>query len=114
MFLLDNQSNVDLDCNHELVEDIHKVNIGCNIGGTGGTLQFTHKSSQKGYNHKFWFYEKSIANIYALCNFIEQYRVSYDSAKSTSIWVHRKERNEMPDVEFKKHPSGLHYWDPRE
>ena len=20
----------------------------------------------------------------------------------------------MPDVEFKKHPSGLHYWDPRE
>ena len=28
VFLLDNQSNVDLACNHELVEDIHKVNIG--------------------------------------------------------------------------------------
>ena len=71
LFLLDNQSNVDLACNHELVEDIHKVNIGCNIGGTGGTLQFTHKSSQKGYNHKFWFDKKAIANIYALCNVIE-------------------------------------------
>ena len=71
VFLLDNQSNVDLACNHELVEDIHKVNIGCNIGGTGGTLRFMHKSSQKGYNHKFWFDEKAIANIYALCNVIE-------------------------------------------
>ena len=72
-----------------------------------------HKASQKVYNHKFWFDDKSIANIYALCNVIEQYRVSYDSAKSTSVWFHRKERNLMPDVEFKKHPSGLHYWDPR-
>ena len=113
VLLLDNQSNVDLACNRELVEDIHKVKIGCKIGGTGGTLRVTHKSSQKGYNHKFWFDDKAIANIYALCNVIEQYRVSYDSAKSTLIWVHRKERNGMPDVEFKKHPSGLHYWDPR-
>ena len=55
VFLLDNQSNVDLACNHELVEYIHKVNIGCKIGGTGGTLRVTHKASQKGYNHKFWF-----------------------------------------------------------
>ena len=114
VFLLDNQLNVDLACNHELVEDTHKVNIGCKIGGTGGTLRVTHKASQKGYNHKFWFDEKAIVNIYALCNVIEQYRVSYNSAKSTSIWVHRKERNGMPDVEFKKHPSGLHYWDLRE
>ena len=38
LFLTDNQSNVDLDCNHELVEDIHKVKIGHNIGCTGGTL----------------------------------------------------------------------------
>ena len=52
--------------NRELVEDIHKVKIGCNIGGTGGTLQVTHKASQKGYNHKFWFADKAIANIYAL------------------------------------------------
>ena len=73
-----------------------------------------HKVIQKGYNHKFWFDDKAIANIYALCNVIKQYRVSYDSAKSTSIWFHRKERNGMPDVEFKKHPSGLHYWYPRE
>ena len=65
VFLLDNQSNVDLDCNRQLVEDIHKVKIGYNIGGTGGTLRVTHKSSQKGYNHKFWFDDKAIANIYA-------------------------------------------------
>ena len=38
VFLLDNQSNVDLAYNHELLEDIHKVKIGCKIGGTGGTL----------------------------------------------------------------------------
>ena len=104
VFLLDNQSNVDLAFNHELVEDIHKLKIGCKIGGTGGTLRVTHKASQKGYNHKFWFDDKEIANIYALCNVIEQYRVSYNSARSTLIWVHRKERNGMPDVEFKKIP----------
>ena len=90
VFLLDNQSNVDLACNRELVEDIHKVKIGCKIGDTGGTLQVTQKASQKGYNHKFWFDDKAITNIYALCKVIKQYIVSYDSAKSTSIWVHRK------------------------
>ena len=81
VFLLDNQSNVDLSCNHELVEDIHKVKIGCKISGTGGTLRVTHKSSQKENKHRFWFDNKSIENIYALCNVIEQYRVSYDSTK---------------------------------
>ena len=48
VFLIDNQSNVDLACNRELVEDIHKVKIGCKICGTGGTLRVTHKASQKG------------------------------------------------------------------
>ena len=46
--LLHNQSNVDLDCKRELVEDIHNVKIGCKIGGTVGTLRVTHKASQKG------------------------------------------------------------------
>ena len=113
VFRLDNQLNRDVACNCELVEDIHKVKIGCKISGTGGTLRVTHKSNQKENKHRFWFDNKSIENIYALCNVIEQYRVSYDSAKSTLIWVHRKERNGMPYVEFKKHPSGLHYWYPR-
>ena len=48
VFLLDNQSNVDVVCNRELVEDNNKVKIGCNIGGTGGTLRVTRKASQKG------------------------------------------------------------------
>ena len=65
VFLLNNQSNVNVDCNRELVEDIHKVKIGCKIGGTGGTIRVIQKASQKGYNHKFWFDDKAIANIYA-------------------------------------------------
>ena len=65
VFLFDNHLNVDLACNRELVEDIHKVKIVCKIGGTGGTIQVMHKSSQKGYNHKFRFDDKSISNIYA-------------------------------------------------
>ena len=47
VFLLDNQLNVDLACNRELVEDIHKVKIGCKIGGTGGTKLVMHKAIQK-------------------------------------------------------------------
>ena len=81
VFQLDNNLDVDLACNRELFEDIHKVKIGCNIGGTGGTIRVMHKTSQKDYKHKFWFDDKAIENIYALCNVIEQYRVSYDSAK---------------------------------
>jgi hypothetical protein len=41
-----------------------------------------------------------------------QYRVSMDTGTNGSIWVHRSETNRMPDVEFKMHVSGLHYWDP--
>jgi hypothetical protein len=35
-----------------------------------------------------------------------------DTGANGSIWVHRSERNGMPDIEFKMHGSGLHYWDP--
>ena len=72
------------------------------------------KPAKKDTTTSFGLTTKQLQNIYALCNFIKQYRVSYDSAKSTSICVHRKERNGMSDVEFKKHLSGLHYWDSTE
>ena len=47
LFLLDNKLNVDLACNRALVEDIHKVKIGCKIGGTGGTIRVSKNPYKK-------------------------------------------------------------------
>jgi hypothetical protein len=41
-----------------------------------------------------------------------QYRVSMGTGADGSIWVHRSEKNGLPDIEFKIHESCLHYWDP--
>jgi hypothetical protein len=41
-----------------------------------------------------------------------QDRLSMDNGTDGSIWVHRSEKNRLPDIEFKMHESGLHYWDP--
>jgi hypothetical protein len=39
----------------------------------------TRKATMTGYNKTIWFSTRAIANIIALRNFIDQYRVTYDS-----------------------------------
>jgi hypothetical protein len=56
--------------------------------------------------------QKAITNIIALSNLIQQYRVTYDSNDKTFV-VHRESENK-PNMDFRMHESGLHYYDPRE
>jgi hypothetical protein len=57
-----------------------------------------------------WFSKKAIANILSLKDAIALYQVTYDSDDKQFI-VHQSEHGK-PNMLFKMHSSGLHYYDP--
>jgi hypothetical protein len=75
-------------------------------------LPLEHIGQLKGYHHEVWYNKHAIANNLSKKWVAMQYRVSMDTGTNGSIWVHRSEKNGLPDIEFKMHESGLHYWDP--
>jgi hypothetical protein len=80
------------------------------LKSNGGTMTVTHKAKMAGYHTHVWYITKAITNILALSNVIKQYRVTYDSNVQMFV-VHREP--EKPNMEFRMHESGLHYYDPR-
>jgi hypothetical protein len=64
-----------------------------------------------GYNKDVWFGTRSITNIIALSNLIQQYRVTYDS--DDKMCVVQRESQGKPNMEFHMHKCGLHFHDPR-
>ena len=79
---------------------------------TTTTTNLKHKATVPGYHREVWYSDHAITNIIALRsnNLIEQYLVTYDS-RDRKFVVHR---SALPNMEFKMHESGLHYYDPRE
>jgi hypothetical protein len=71
----------------------------------------TRKAMMEGYNKTVWFSTRAITNIIALSNFIDQYRVTYDN--DYLMFVVHRESESKPNMEFKMHKSGIHYYDPR-
>jgi hypothetical protein len=111
IILLDSQSTMDLFCNPNLVEEITKTNKKMKLQSNGGTMTVDQKAKMAGYIHDVWFSTNAITNILALRNVTKQYRVTYDSTDQMFV-VHREHQNK-PNMEFKMHESGLHYFDPR-
>jgi hypothetical protein len=70
----------------------------------------SQKAMIPGYKKEVWFSTRALTNIIALSNLIQQYRVTYDSVNLMFV-VHRGP--EKPNMEFRMHKSGLHYYDPR-
>jgi hypothetical protein len=64
------------------------------------------------YNEPVWFSKKAITNIFMLKNMKKQYRVAYYSSEETFL-VHRKAAG-LPNLLFKEHGNGLHFFDPRQ
>jgi hypothetical protein len=113
VILLDNESTTDLFCNRRLAGDIRRSDDRMKLFSNGGRMTIQHKSKVPGYRPRVWFDDRAITNIMALKNVIKQYRVTYDSSKATVFIVHRQAHGK-PDMYFKMHPSGLHYFDPRD
>jgi hypothetical protein len=64
------------------------------------------------YHAHVWYNKIAITNILSLSNVIKQYFVTYDSNDQMFV-VHRKPEGK-PDMEFRMHKSGLHYFNPRD
>jgi hypothetical protein len=111
VILLDSQSTMDLFCNTALVSKISKSRSNMRLNSNVGTMVVTRKATMEGYNKTVWFSTRSITNIIALRNSIDQYRVTYDS--DDLMFVMHQESESKPNMEFKMHKIGLHYYDPR-
>jgi Zinc knuckle len=112
VILFDTQSTDDVFCNKKYLRNIRKSNQRMPLHGNGGILQLEQIGELKGYHHEVWYNKNAIANILSKKWVSMQYRVSMDTGTDGSIWVHRSETSGLPDIEFKMHVSGLHYWDP--
>jgi hypothetical protein len=110
VILLDSQSTMDLFCYEALVRKINKSRSNMRLKSNGGTMTVARKATIEGYNKIVWFSTRAITHIIALRNFIDQYRITYDSYDLMFV-VHR-ESDSKPSMEFKMHKSGLHYYDP--
>jgi hypothetical protein len=80
------------------------------LKSNGGTMVVTRKATMEGYNKTVWFSTRAITNIIALRNLIDQYHIIYDS--DHLMFVVERESESKPNMEFKMHKSGLHYYDP--
>jgi hypothetical protein len=76
-----------------------------------GELSAIRKATMPGYNKDAWLSTKANTNIIALSNLIQKYRVTYDSDDKMFV-VHRESQGK-PNMEFRMHECGLHYYDPR-
>ena len=79
---------MDLFCNSGLVENITKAGNNMTVQGNGVTLAVTQNATVPIYKQYVWFNKNAIANIIALKNLINQYRVTYDSIDQIFV-VHR-------------------------
>jgi hypothetical protein len=110
IILLDSQSTMDLFCSKVLVDKTFKSKNTMKLKSNGGSMLVNQKATIFGYHKEVWFSTRAITNIIALSNLIQQYRVTYDSNDLMFV-VHREP--EKPNMDFRMHESGLHYYDPR-
>jgi hypothetical protein len=111
VILIDNQSTMDLFCNAALVIKTSRSKSSMRLKSNCGSMVVTQKATMMGYNKTLWLSTRAITNIITLRSLIDQYRVTYNSGDLMFV-VHR-ELESKPNMEFRMHESGLHYYDPR-
>jgi hypothetical protein len=102
---------MDLFCNAALVSKTRKSTTSLRLKIKDGTMIVTRKATMPVYNKDVWFSTRAITNIIALSNLIQQYRFTYDSDNKMCA-VHWESQGK-PNMEFRMHKCGLHYYDPR-
>jgi hypothetical protein len=111
VILLDIQSTMDMFCNTALVSKISKSRSSMRLKINGDTMVVTQKATIEGCDKTVLFSTRAITNIIALRNLIDQYCVTYDS--DDMIFFEHRGSESKPNMEFKMHKSGLHYYDLR-
>jgi hypothetical protein len=111
VILLDSKSTLDIFCNASLVSKTCKSTTSMRLKSNGGTMVVTQKSTIPGYNKDVWLGTRSITNIIAFSNLIQQYRVTYNS--DDMMFVVHREYQGKPNMEFRMHKCGLHFYYPR-
>jgi hypothetical protein len=111
VILLESQSTMDLFCNVALVKKNCKSTTSMRLKSNSGTMVVTRKATMLDYNKDVWFSTRAITNIIALSNLIQQYCVTYDSDDKMFV-VHRESQG-RPNMKFRMHKCGLHFYDPR-
>jgi hypothetical protein len=81
------------------------------LKSNGGTIVVNRKATIMGYNKDVWLSTRAITNIIALRNLIHQYRVTYDS--DDKMFCVHQEYQGKPNMEFRMHKCGVHYYNPR-
>ncbi len=111
VILLDSQSTICVFCNKNLLANITKATSPLRLRSNGGTMLLSKEATIENYDQKVWYSADAITNILSLKNVKNQYRVTYDSDNKCFI-VHQKQFG-LPNMIFKQHSSGLHYYDPQ-
>ena len=88
--LLDSRSTIDLIKSRSMLEDLRHSSSVCNISTNGGQIQTDMQGVLPGYG-KVWHHPEAITNILSLHNVKSKFRVTYDSNKADSFYVHKKD-----------------------
>ena len=95
-----------------MAERVYKSKKRVILLNNGGKIVIYHKEVVAGYIKDLWFDKTSITKIFALKNLIQQYMVTYD--RLLQMFIVYCEENNKPNMHFRMHESGIHYYDPSE
>ena len=103
--LLDSQSTVHAFCHPGLVERVWSCKDKMSMATNGGVIDTYTQCKVKGLDQPVWFSPQYITNILSLGLLSRLFRITYDSAETSSFIVHRPNKT---DLVFHQHKSGLH------